>query len=566
MIVSSVSPVVLLVCWLGPSAAFLTPRPARFSLSTSSSTETTNRPTATDVDDVDARVLQSLLQDNKLDADDVRRVMEQKKQQQTTAVEESTEESQYSSQLLQKLADTKLFRKLSVQASEFLETTQLRVLNTLEQNLGVVLAMTATIWDRATYSVARALPATRTNTTSTTTATTPTRLLTSAAPAGRAGAATRAQRAYTAAKQNAKPKAPNVMNTAYQVQKELQAETSTPGYKTEPARQAIKAAAVSAYRIAGLAAPSLLKGAEQRKELAGAEEQDFDEPVTISSSFDEEPTMASTAVVDTDDAVVVDSFSVSTASDESFFAATLDEDDTLFRQRLDACITDPQATWLTPDVAQALPQIDYCVQETVALLTRARASSDPMSRSALEQVCTDVASRTSKVAGEALEDYLLMGTTKSVASVLEDVPQAVVVEEEPIMVIADAQVENYVQQQTATTTTQELIEDDASYTSVAASVVEVLADDEDVMTDDDALPNTVRHVDDEPVAKEENALSTLALRTLDVLFLLVEKIVVVGVPRTITMGQTAIKRIEGVKRQGQGTKGWTPVSSVKGRY
>lgn len=489
--------------------------------------------TTTSSTDVDAKVLQSMLDDNKLDAADVQRVLDHLQRQPSTTPEQQEEESPYASQVLQKLTDTKLFRKLSVQASEWLESTQLRVRNKLEQDLSVVLALTSTIWDRATRSVARALPATMTNTTST-------RLLLSAAPAGRRNAARRQQRAFQSAKQQQQQAVPNVVNAAYQVQRELKAETSAPGYKTAPARQAIAAAAVSAYRIAAAPARLLQQQKERESLLLLEDSQTNEDSSDVHSTMDD----TESATVEASFFAETDYFAETTTTSRNA-AEFVDISDALLLDRLDACIRDPQGTWLTPQVQQVLPHVDYCVQETLSLLQTARDTANNSTNLAqlLVQTCDAASARTSRAVGSELQYYLLKAEESSA------VPESIIVEDaEEIMVITDAQVESY----------NTAVVDDGSSSS-SAVVAELIT----TMDDEMEMNAAQTEVD---TKEEENFLATIALRALDVLFLVVEKVVVVGIPATVTVSQTAFDRIQGVQRQGQGTKGWIPVSTVKGRY
>lgn len=85
--------------------------------------------------DVDSRVLHSMLQDSKLDLgteDDVRKLLERGvvktavSPDQVDATEDE-DESEYSSTFIKTLSDTKLWRKMSAQASDVLETVSIWV-------------------------------------------------------------------------------------------------------------------------------------------------------------------------------------------------------------------------------------------------------------------------------------------------------------------------------------------------------------------------------------------------------------------------------------------------------
>ena len=70
------------------------------------------------------------------------------------------ESVQYSSKVLQTLTDTKLWKKLSVQANDVLESVSIWVSNKVEQDVKVLAALGLFAWDRVQQDVARALPAT----------------------------------------------------------------------------------------------------------------------------------------------------------------------------------------------------------------------------------------------------------------------------------------------------------------------------------------------------------------------------------------------------------------------
>lgn len=128
------------------------------------------------VSDIDARVLQSMLREQKLDLtteDDVRKLLDRAtilKTPTTTSTsttsdntnasnEKGSQELVYMSQMLQTLAETKLWQKLSMQTQGFAESVGIWVSNKIENDVQVLAALGMVVWDKAVRDVARALPA-----------------------------------------------------------------------------------------------------------------------------------------------------------------------------------------------------------------------------------------------------------------------------------------------------------------------------------------------------------------------------------------------------------------------
>jgi hypothetical protein len=123
--------------------------------------------------DVDTRVLRAMLQEQKLnmnDEEELRKLLERGTVKQpkkkiienknNKAGEVDDDESLYSSQVLKTLTDTKLWKKLSLQANDLLESVSIWVSNKVEQDVKVLAALGLFAWDRVQQDVARALPAT----------------------------------------------------------------------------------------------------------------------------------------------------------------------------------------------------------------------------------------------------------------------------------------------------------------------------------------------------------------------------------------------------------------------
>jgi hypothetical protein len=445
--------------------------------------------------DVDARVLRSLLQEKKLSLDteeDVRKLLERGTvktaprpfSSTNTDRSSSKDESNYSSQVLQTLADTKLWRKLSTRAAELAESVGIWVTNKVEQDVKVLAALGFFAWDRAVRDVARALPATASTSTSsrrpwalsnstsfretelttaedssegarrrrileqmnqpvdeiqsisreiwsilkseptstaTSTSTTEQRRgLRTVAPAGSANAAERQRRAYQRQRQKVQAQqnipgqvlssGTKLVDTAWELQRELQAETNVPGYKTEPVRTAL-AAGVTATVQALQSVPEQARLAAQARRaarLASAAESTL--PSNVASSRTNAVESSSTATLPTDMPRTVeekehdstmDSYASSysqwqagasnrrsparvveegdffiettmSSNSQSTPAPALEASESLHQEqlsllvllqaeryrmmeRLTRCIDDPTAAWLTPDVVDSLP-------------------------------------------------------------------------------------------------------------------------------------------------------------------------------------------------------------------
>jgi hypothetical protein len=124
------------------------------------------------ISEMDARILQSMLRDNKLDleqtsnmkkllergirkeeedGDDEKSFAERKK-------EENAEDDTYSSQVIKTLADTKFWKAFKRNAGEVLESVAISLTNEIEKGAKVLVGLGFFAWERAAQDVARALP------------------------------------------------------------------------------------------------------------------------------------------------------------------------------------------------------------------------------------------------------------------------------------------------------------------------------------------------------------------------------------------------------------------------
>jgi hypothetical protein len=364
------------------------------------STITTEEP----LSDVDTRVLQSMLQDAKLldldTEDDLRKLLERGVVKTTKTVNtgagtgtgaspgDDDESSQYSSTVLKAFTDTKLWRKVSAQASDVMESVGIWVSNRVEQDVKVLAALGLFAWERAVTDVARALPATSSapiprifllsNSSSYTEppkkesresimkemnrpsdeiqsvtrsvldilkgspAQKPRdRGLRTTAPAGSgAAAAERQRRAYSQRTQMRKQEqdvtrvAGNLADTAWELKQELKSERSQPGYKTEGIRNAIEAGLVgTANRLQGFQREAQLAAAkrQEQRRLQGAVPQASAAPVEST------PLALVTPVESKRDALLLD---------------ILNERSQIV-ERLQTCIEEPENTWLRQEVLAA---------------------------------------------------------------------------------------------------------------------------------------------------------------------------------------------------------------------
>jgi len=76
-------------------------------------------------------------------------------------------------------------------------------------------------------------------------------------------------------------------------------------------------------------------------------------------------------------------------------------------------------------------------------------------------------------------------------------------------------------------------------------------------------------VEEEAEKKEDSVLVQMTLRSLDIVFFVIEKILTVGIPGTTVLVKTALMRLEEVNREGKGSEGWQQfgnLADTKGKY
>lgn len=124
------------------------------------------------ISEMDARVLQSMLRDNKLDLEqtsNMKKLLERgvRKDKDFEDLDElrnkqdeekKPEEETYSSQVIKTLADTKFWKAFTRNAGEVFESLAISVSNEIEKGAKVLVGLGFFAWDRAKRDVARALP------------------------------------------------------------------------------------------------------------------------------------------------------------------------------------------------------------------------------------------------------------------------------------------------------------------------------------------------------------------------------------------------------------------------
>jgi len=114
--------------------------------------------------DLDARVLQSLLQDDTLDLkseDNLKKMLEnglKKKEPVRNRETENTNESEFSSTFFKTLNDNELWNSFTTKAETFVESAKIFVQNRIERDAQLLASIGVFAWERALKDVGRALP------------------------------------------------------------------------------------------------------------------------------------------------------------------------------------------------------------------------------------------------------------------------------------------------------------------------------------------------------------------------------------------------------------------------
>jgi hypothetical protein len=517
------------------------------------------------LNDVDARVLQSLLADQKLDLDteeDIRKLLErgtvkrvvQAPADQSKAVKA---DSEFSSQVLQKLSETKLFQKLRRNAFDFFESASIAILNKIERDVKVVAALGVFAWDRAVRDVGRALPAASSAGSSSTSSSTqqppgkktmpflitanstrpqdelrlvresvaaivkqgsdPGRAIRTAAPTGRANAKARQTKAFEAKRQQRSaatnptkllPKVGGaVLDTVYELKRELQVETSQPGYRTAPARAAIQAATKGLIDQARTAVA--LRSAERER----VKQQQLPLPIDYQFGVGKAPPPPTKRAEDT----------VGEAEEAAILEQTQQQQQQKRAVRSDEAYTysyqDLQDYTTVPPPPPPPPQDQQKAQKF---------QSDLWKKATIVTVNDD-----------------------------DNIDVAIPTDVEFVRSSTDVQFPTY----------------EVDFANSRAAV-EIVSDDDDEFGDYSTAFAEAKPVGDSELEEDDgdqppNPLTQLALRSFDIVFFLLEKVFLVAVPETFATLSRVASRIENIQRKGRGKEGWAPLQNVapsKGRY
>lgn len=661
------------------------PPPQRPLYSTTRSSEPQTAPLNKEeelLSDVDTRVLQSMLQEETLSLDTeegIRQLLERgttgQAKQSKAQPTPSPSDSPYASTVLQTFADTRLWRKLSAQADDWLGSLSLWVTNKVEQDLKVVAALGLFAWDRVQRDVARALPEQSTagryrrvgplqlsNTSSFTepytrsaredlrrpsdeirsvtrsildilagqTTDASGRVLRTAAPSGTVSVQERQKRAYrqktrTRQQQVDVTRIPQrAVDAAWELKRELQAETSRPGYKTEPLRTALKEGVEQTGKF--------LKAAKQRRQLEASRQafarlQQAQEAVSLTQ--------------------------------EALMDQLVQERADLL-QRLKACISTPENTWLSDAVLTAAAKDPAFkmdgegLQQLVSVMIEIRdgMEGNPGDIDAsFDDRLQELSSLRHRIAG--LKDRATTVVSAAVAETLfneiigwdeeTDIDPNDSLEHRPVLLRLEELKENFEKLQSTRTQVEKeytglesslmdlenavaelqvdseadlwLTEDDSDESNVTPSMrneavvpdfvdvvpepvyttraadtatvtapfyaaTELLMEEDDtlqpqtpgmvaeIVTDEDfdaafgnARVTTAVDADDAHES-ESNPLVDLTLRALDVVFFVLEKTLTVVIPNTFRLGETVSDRIQQMQKTNNGSAGWERVRNT----
>ena len=516
------------------------------------------------------------------------------------------------------------------------------------------------------------------------------RSLRTVAPAGQSKMGERQRRAYARRKKTTLKNEgtvniglSNLVDAAWEMKRELQVESSQPGYRTETIRNAIEAGAQTTARVIG----ATRDGRSLRQALFGG--VDTSDSIMLGSAAvieDVYDTMAEVLPMDTEMGGAETEQAIYSPIDILLPDSLLDEQYNVVL-RIRKCIEQPDETWLSADVLESIDtQIDEAnLRETVTAMIRARddleEEEENMEISDINQIVGQLnkvkrtvdsiislaATSAGFVAAGRLSD-VLYGTDQSngVPAVLSSIEEIRALYENDLKsAIEDAisktkrrqreieakrnaeeqreilsqraaseqvgkdnvkiahigaignglesivkgEAEGGVERKVWFATVVETLEcepfefatsgstggvsinvltDDessvltAEYTDVLVTSTdmsnawsETFIDESDIMlsvvevvsdTEYDSLKGAAPDEDDsndQASDLEKNALVILALRSLDILVLVVEKVVISGIPNMLAFGTTASKRLDEISRGGLGQTGWRRLENAK---
>jgi hypothetical protein len=600
--------------------------------------------------DVDARVLRSMLMDSKLDLEneaDVLKLLERGTVKRVRNQEApSTSDSAYTSTVIKTLTDTKLWKKLSAQTADLVESLGIWVSNKVEQDVKVLVALGVFGWERAVRDVARALPAAGmaakkaplllSNTTAFREITADEqdetfveqmnrpsdeiksvtreifgilsgqqrsgsgRRLRTAAPAGSKNAAERLRRAYQQNRRVDRQQkdvtriAGAVAANAYELRRELQAETNKPGYKTEPIRSAIEAGVVGTG--------NLLKSVKEKARLSAAQRKQ--ERALRQAKTDSIPSFATI---------------------EDLVVALTDERNRVTVQ-LQVCIENPSISWLDQDVIDQSKGVaifdEAHLRGVVEKMVLLRCEVDQLQERGVDEEAASSLLSSLRFIRQAIDDIysqateslsvpvaiklreqlfgftsaretpliLLMDRNVNLSQLVPDLLDAVPVEDSNVLYgatkVAELLVEDVApsMRQVFLDVTPEAVskspQEAAWYRTLESNACETDLADAGVMAEvvsDDDFDNAFggrevplsRSDDRDSEDEEPNPAIQIGLRSLDVVFFVVEKVVFAGIPQAIIVADTARQRLHAINKNAQGRSGWQPIAKLanpRGRY
>lgn len=602
--------------------------------------------TEKELSDVDYRVLQSMLQDSKVDMkteEDIKKLLERgtvkttkSSSQDQNARDESTS-GEYSSTIMSKFTDTKFWKKVSRQANDILESAKIWVSNKVESDLKVLAALGIFALDRAARDVARALPAAApkqifqlTNTSAyedpvkrksaaesmnrpsdeikavsqeifdilsgASIATDKSKGLRTAAPSGSAYMADRQNRAFVQKRKLEKKKndisrvAGSLMDTAYELNQDLRAESNPAGYKSQQVRNALEAGVETTGRA--------FRAAKEAARLAAAERK---------AKQLKEFTTESTNVFFANDVS-----SKETSDANYILASRVRVEAQTVISNLRQCIISPKDTWLYDvklDVSSDTGMAKLVEEAEVRELITSMISTQEDLQSTfsdLGEVAYDVllgevkrvvqmvyqlrARAATSVSFDAAEKLLaslfrdceilpdlsevervVVQNVESYNGYFEDNLNSGAFEEEvktsDAGYVVDVVPEGFVANEGSSTSPEAVNGDvDALKEDLRAVAAELVLESE---FEDQRIENTKRVEDStEDTTKESNVLTVAFLRSIDVLLFVLEKTFTVAVPRFLETGKIAASRIDETLREGRGSIGWKSISkaSARGRY
>ncbi len=621
--------------------------------------------TEEDLSDTDSRVLESMLQDSKLDLEteaDIRKLLERGtvKKVSTPQKDEATE-SDYTSTILKTLGDTKLWKKLSTQASDVFESVSIWIGNKVEQDVKTLAALGFFAWERAVRDVGRALPQagelskntvfllTNSSSTGDDAATqrgikdrmlrpqdeiqsvsreirgilsgqqrsSSGRNLRTIAPAGSSNNAERLRRAYQQSRRAEKDakdltKVPGkVVDGAWELRRELEAETNEPGYKSKPIRNAIAAGVANTGNLLQSVKEQARLVASKRKEERLLSLQGELGIPSAASRIEERVRPSSTEAEytrnqDKIDPYVTARMEFEKASQQAAAKKPIENIDVVevlrgerkrLLKQLASCIDTPSKTWLVGfagyddemkdtliNVVTKMVVLRNDIEEreefddersadlVLSHLREIKESIDEILQAAETSLSSSIIQaleaelyHSDTADGETSLILQLNGIEKpeELSSLLQRKKDSIF---KPRAVQATPPIIDVITETSTTPLYQSTESRDKSLTEqydsylMPIAAVEVVVDD-DIFDAADRAKKTVEVTDSEE-NQEESEIVKLALRSLDVIFFVLEKALFAAIPQAISVSTTAFQRAMAANELGRGSRGWEQFSKL----